>query len=85
MYCYIGVNSADIHKMLNHLDTTSVDMDAINIQCDRCSARFRFRVVFLQGEMAYKELLFCGHHMNKYYEALAELSVWIVDDNEPPF
>jgi len=72
--------------MVDHLLETSVDMEAIDIQCDSCNARSRYRVIFIDGEQADKDLLFCGHHMHKHYEAIANRNVWILDDMElPPF
>jgi hypothetical protein len=40
-------------------------------RCDRCSAAGKLRVVLAGGG----ELVFCGHHANKYAEELIKLAV----------
>jgi hypothetical protein len=45
-------------------------------RCDRCSAAGKLRVVTAGGG----ELVFCGHHANKYAEDLAKIAVQFAAD-----
>jgi len=40
-------------------------------RCDRCSAAAKLRVMIAGGG----ELVFCGHHANKYAEKLVKIAV----------
>jgi hypothetical protein len=45
-------------------------------QCDRCSAGGKIRIIVAGGG----ELVFCGHHANKYAEDLAKIAVQVAAD-----
>jgi hypothetical protein len=47
-------------------------------RCDRCSAGAKLRVVLAGGG----DLLFCGHHANKYAKQLVEIAVDFSADPE---
>ncbi|HEX6074291.1 MAG TPA: hypothetical protein VFZ32_03385 [Micromonosporaceae bacterium] len=51
---------------------------AASERCDRCSAGAKLRVVLAGGG----DLLFCGHHANKYVEQLVEIAVDFSADPE---
>src|SRR5256885_7361122 len=42
-------------------------------RCDRCSAAAKLRVMIAGGG----ELVFCGHHANKYAEKLVKIAVQV--------
>ena len=42
-------------------------------RCDRCSAAAKLRVMIAGGG----ELVFCGHHANKYAERLVKIAVQV--------
>jgi hypothetical protein len=44
---------------------------AADERCDRCSAAGKLRVRLAEGG----ELVFCGHHANKYAEQLVQVAV----------
>ena len=44
---------------------------AADERCDRCSAAGKLRLTLAGGS----ELVFCGHHANKYAEDLAKIAV----------
>jgi len=44
---------------------------ATDERCDRCSASAKLRVRLAEGG----ELVFCGHHANKYAEHLVKIAV----------
>ncbi|GIG60281.1 MULTISPECIES: DUF7455 domain-containing protein [Longispora] len=44
---------------------------AANERCDRCSAAAKLKVVLAGGG----DLMFCGHHANKYAEDLVKIAV----------
>jgi hypothetical protein len=46
---------------------------AADERCDRCSASAKLRVKLAEGG----ELVFCGHHANKYAERLVKIAVEI--------
>ncbi len=43
-------------------------------RCDRCNAAGKLRIVLAGGG----ELIFCGHHANKYAEDLVKIAVDVV-------
>ena len=47
-------------------------------RCDRCSAAGKLRVRLAEGG----ELVFCGHHANKYAEQLVRIAVDVAMDPE---
>jgi hypothetical protein len=49
---------------------------AANDLCDRCSANAKLRIVIAGGG----ELVFCGHHANKYAEDLVKIAVQVGSD-----
>jgi hypothetical protein len=51
---------------------------ATDERCDRCSAAGKLRVRLAEGG----ELVFCGHHANKYAEQLVTIAVAFVADPE---
>lgn len=53
-------------------------MDAHD-RCDACGAQALARV---RSELTLKELLFCGHHLNKYETALDAQRFWVVSRKE---
>jgi hypothetical protein len=48
-------------------------------RCDRCNATGKLRVVLAGGG----ELIFCGHHANRYAEELVKIAVDV--DADPEF
>jgi hypothetical protein len=44
---------------------------AADERCDRCNASGKLRIRVAEGG----ELVFCGHHANKYAEKLAQIAV----------
>lgn len=49
---------------------------AADERCDRCNAAGKLRVVLAGGG----ELVFCGHHANKYAEHLVRIAVQVAPD-----
>ncbi|MGH3662878.1 MAG: DUF7455 domain-containing protein [Micromonosporaceae bacterium] len=47
-------------------------------RCDRCSAAAKLRIVVAGGG----DLLFCGHHANKYAEQLVKIAADVSVDPE---
>jgi hypothetical protein len=47
-------------------------------QCDRCSAAAKLRVIVAGGG----DLVFCGHHANKYAENLVKIAIEVSVDPE---
>jgi hypothetical protein len=47
-------------------------------RCDRCNAAGKLRVMIAGGG----ELVFCGHHANKYAERLVKIAVQVAVDPE---
>lgn len=54
----------------------TVAAPAAEERCDRCSAAGKLRVVIAGGG----ELVFCGHHANKYAEDLVKIAVQVAAD-----
>ncbi|GLZ80078.1 hypothetical protein Afil01_48850 [Actinorhabdospora filicis] len=48
-------------------------------RCDRCSAAAKVRILLADGA---GDLVFCGHHANKYAEQLVKIAVDYVVDPE---
>jgi len=48
-------------------------------RCDRCNAAGKLRLT-ISGDL---ELVFCGHHANRYADDLAKITVWY--RTEPDF
>ncbi|GAB7043104.1 hypothetical protein JCM9533A_69550 [Catenuloplanes niger JCM 9533] len=51
---------------------------AADERCDRCSAAGKLRVTIAGGS----ELVFCGHHANKYADDLVKIAVQYVTEPE---
>jgi hypothetical protein len=51
---------------------------AADERCDRCNAAGKLRITLAGGS----ELVFCGHHANKYAEDLVKITVQFVSDPE---
>jgi hypothetical protein len=51
---------------------------ATDERCDRCGAAGKLRIQLAEGG----ELVFCGHHANKYAERLVSIAVAVVADPE---
>jgi len=49
----------------------ALTVPAADERCDRCSAAAKLRVRIAEGG----DLVFCGHHANKYAEKLAQIAV----------
>jgi hypothetical protein len=49
---------------------------AADERCDRCNAAGKLRVSLAAGN----ELVFCGHHANKYADDLAKITVHFAAD-----
>jgi hypothetical protein len=49
---------------------------AADERCDRCNAAGRLRIRVAEGG----ELVFCGHHANKYAEQLVKIAVEVAVD-----
>jgi hypothetical protein len=49
-----------------------------NDLCDRCSAAGKIRIMTAGGG----DLVFCGHHANKYAEDLVKIAVQVAADPE---
>jgi hypothetical protein len=47
-------------------------------RCDRCNAAGKLRITLAGGS----ELVFCGHHANKYADDLVKIAVQFVADPE---
>ena len=59
-------------QMTQTLTTTPPTDDlVIPFHCDRCGALAKVRVVLASGS----DLVFCGHHANKYAENLVKIAV----------
>jgi hypothetical protein len=56
----------------------TVAAQAADERCDRCSAAGKLRVMLAGGG----ELVFCGHHANKYAEDLVKIAVQFEADPE---
>jgi hypothetical protein len=57
-------------------DTAAIP--AADERCDRCNAAGKLRVKLAGGG----ELVFCGHHANKYSEDLVKIAVEVATDPE---
>ena len=53
-------------------------LPAANERCDRCTAAGKLRIVLAGGG----ELVFCGHHANKYARQLVNIAVDFSTDPE---
>ncbi|MFL5516003.1 MAG: hypothetical protein ACJ8DJ_07595 [Gemmatimonadales bacterium] len=51
---------------------------AADERCDRCNAAGKLRLRVAEGG----ELVFCGHHANKYAEQLVKIAVEVAVDPE---
>jgi hypothetical protein len=51
---------------------------AADERCDRCNAAGKLRIRVAEGG----ELVFCGHHANKYAEQLIKIAVEVAADPE---
>ncbi|MBM0238988.1 hypothetical protein JNW88_20970 [Micromonospora sp. ATA32] len=51
---------------------------AADERCDRCNAAGKLRITLAGGS----ELVFCGHHANKYAEDLVKITVKYATDPE---
>jgi hypothetical protein len=51
---------------------------AADERCDRCNASGKLRVMIAGGG----QLVFCGHHANKYAEHLVKIAVHVAMDPE---
>ncbi|MBA3489862.1 MAG: hypothetical protein H0T78_10050 [Longispora sp.] len=58
--------------------TESAAPPAASERCDRCSAAAKLRVVLAGGG----DLIFCGHHANKYSADLTKIAVGHAADPE---
>jgi hypothetical protein len=47
-------------------------------RCDRCTAGGKLRIMTANGG----ELVFCGHHANKYAQDLVKIAVQVTSDPE---
>ena len=56
----------------------TVAYPAADERCDRCNASGKLRIVLAGGG----ELVFCGHHANKYAEDLVKITVQFAADPE---
>ena len=56
----------------------SVAGPAADERCDRCNAAGKLRITLAGGS----ELVFCGHHANKYAERLVSIAVAVAADQE---
>jgi hypothetical protein len=54
----------------------TVAVPAADELCDRCSASGKLRIMIVGGG----DLVFCGHHANKYAEDLAKIAVQVASD-----
>ena len=64
--------------METRIDETPIALDApldSTHRCDACGAQAYVRV-----ELAYGELLFCGHHANQHLDKLKEQALRIQDE-----
>jgi hypothetical protein len=56
----------------------TVSPPAADERCDRCNAAGKLRITLAGGG----ELVFCGHHANKYAEDLVKITVRYATDPE---
>ena len=49
---------------------------AADERCDRCNAAGKLRITIADGG----QLVFCGHHANKYAESLKKIAVHVAAD-----
>jgi hypothetical protein len=56
----------------------TVAVPATDERCDRCNATAKLRVRLAEGG----ELVFCGHHANKFAEQLVKIAVDVAVDPE---
>ena len=56
----------------------SVAGQAADERCDRCNAAGKLRLTLAGGG----ELVFCGHHANKYADKLVKIAVQVAVDPE---
>jgi hypothetical protein len=77
-YVFIGDDQEE--KAMTPTLTTpppeTVVAPAADERCDRCSAAGKLRLVTAGGG----ELVFCGHHANKYAEDLVKIAVQVAAD-----
>jgi hypothetical protein len=57
---------------------TTVAAPAVDERCDRCTAPGKLRIMIAGGG----DLVFCGHHANKYAADLAKIAVQFGADPE---
>jgi len=53
---------------------TELVAPAIDERCDRCNAAGKLRIKVAEGG----QLVFCGHHANKYAEQLVKIAVEVI-------
>lgn len=56
----------------------TVAIPAADERCDRCNASGKLRITTAGGG----QLVFCGHHANKYAEQLVKIAVQVAVDPE---
>jgi hypothetical protein len=74
-YAFVGDDQEE-KAMTPTLTPETVAAPTANDQCDRCSAAGKLRIMTAGGG----DLVFCGHHANKYAEDLAKIAVQVAAD-----
>jgi hypothetical protein len=63
--------------MMTEAQVLQVQELTLSDRCDACGAAAQVRATLLSGE-----LLFCGHHARKHYDALAKTALTLYDPND---
>lgn len=77
-YAFVGDDQEEEAMMTPTLTPPpeTVAVPAADERCDRCSAAGKLRIMIAGGG----ELVFCGHHANKYAEDLVKIAVQVAAD-----
>jgi hypothetical protein len=77
-YAFVGDDQEEEAVTPTLTPPETVAVPAADERCDRCTAAGRIRVMIAGGG----ELVFCGHHANRYAEDLAKIAIQVAADPE---
>ena len=72
-YAFVGDDQEEKAMTPTLTPPETVAVPAADELCDRCSAAGKLRIMIAGGG----ELVFCGHHANKYAEDLVKIAVQV--------
>lgn len=77
-YTFVGDQQEEKAMTPTLTPSETVAVPAADERCDRCSAAGKLRIMIAGGG----ELVFCGHHANKYAEDLVKIAVQVAPDSD---